>query len=457
MTTNRLHIIRRAIELQTRFRLSAAGWILLTVFVAFLPALALRDFTPDNELRYLSIADEAISSGSVFCFTNHGAIYADKPPLYLWITMLGRLLFGNNCMFFLGLFSLVPMLLVGKIMNDWVRPYLSPQARRCALLMLFTCGYFPFLGLTLRMDMLMTLFIVLALREVYRMTTSSVTTRQNALLGVYLFAGLFTKGPLGVLIPLLATILFLLWQRRLGSFFRIWGLATWSVLIGGCMLWWGAVYLEWGNADYLNNLLFHQTIDRASQAFTHARPWWYYIVAMWYVMAPWSLMFAWLMIRRHRTLGTSAIRRILFATFAVTLISLSCFSSKLQVYLLPVIPFLVYLGAMLIDDLKRSRMVRIIDRIALTLIGIIFIAGCLLPLANPHIGYGTVCREIEALHPEAVYVDSNVRRGENIDAYFTIPVTVVNSSDPDFRQPANTVLILKGEKGKKITYKYKTK
>lgn len=223
------------------------------------------------------------------------------------------------------------------------------------------------------------------------------------------------------------------------------------------MLWWGAVYLEWGNADYLNNLLFHQTIDRASQAFTHARPWWYYIVAMWYVMAPWSLMFAWLMIRRHRTLGTSAIRRILFATFAVTLISLSCFSSKLQVYLLPAIPFVVYLGALLIDDLRRSRMVRIIDRIALTLIGIIFIAGCLLPLANPHIGYGTVCREIEALHPEAVYVDSNVRRGENIDAYFTIPVTVVNSSDPDFRQPDNTVLILKGEKGKKITYKYKAK
>ena len=66
MTTNRLHIMRRAIGLQTRLRLSAAGWILLTVFVAFLPALALRDFTPDNELRYLSIADEAISSRSVF-------------------------------------------------------------------------------------------------------------------------------------------------------------------------------------------------------------------------------------------------------------------------------------------------------------------------------------------------------------------------------------------------------
>ncbi|MGN0238235.1 MAG: ArnT family glycosyltransferase [Lepagella sp.] len=457
MKTLRWNIMRRAVGLRSRFHLSAAGWTLLLVFMAFLPALALRDFTPDNELRYLSIADEAISSGSVFCFTNHGAIYADKPPLYLWITMLGRLLFGNYCMLFLGIFSLVPMLLVGKIMNDWCRTYLRPQARRCALLMLFTCGYFPFLGLTLRMDMLMTLFIVLALREVYRMVTAGVTTERNFLLGVYLFAGLFTKGPLGVLIPLLASILFLLWHRRLVAFFRIYGWATWSVLIGCCLLWWGAVYLEWGNADYLNNLLFHQTIDRASRAFTHARPWWYYLVAMWYVMAPWSLMIAWLMICRHRSIGTPIIRRMLFATFAVTLISLSCFSSKLQVYLLPAIPFVVYLGMMLIDDLRRSRMVKIIDRIAMTMIGIIFIAGCLMPLANPRIGYGSVCREIQTLHPEMVYVDSSVRRGENIDAYFDVPVTVVNSSDSDFRQPANTVLILKGEKGEKITYKYKAK
>ena len=31
-----------------------------------------RDFTPDNELRYLQIADEAIENGSVFTFTNDG-------------------------------------------------------------------------------------------------------------------------------------------------------------------------------------------------------------------------------------------------------------------------------------------------------------------------------------------------------------------------------------------------
>jgi len=40
--------------------------------VAVLPVFIFRDFTPDNELRYLSIADEALRNGSVFTFTNHG-------------------------------------------------------------------------------------------------------------------------------------------------------------------------------------------------------------------------------------------------------------------------------------------------------------------------------------------------------------------------------------------------
>lgn len=34
--------------------------VFIFVFLALLPVLFLRDYTPGNELRYLSIADEAI-------------------------------------------------------------------------------------------------------------------------------------------------------------------------------------------------------------------------------------------------------------------------------------------------------------------------------------------------------------------------------------------------------------
>ena len=55
----------------------------LLLFIAVLPLFIFRDLTRNNELRYLSIADEAIRDGHLFAFYNHGVAYADKPPLYL--------------------------------------------------------------------------------------------------------------------------------------------------------------------------------------------------------------------------------------------------------------------------------------------------------------------------------------------------------------------------------------
>ena len=70
--------------------------LFLGVFLSLLPLLVSRDYTPDNELKYLSIAEESIRDGNIFAFYNHGEPYADKPPLYLWIVTLGKLLFGKH-------------------------------------------------------------------------------------------------------------------------------------------------------------------------------------------------------------------------------------------------------------------------------------------------------------------------------------------------------------------------
>ena len=44
--------------------------------VALLPVMIFRDFSPRNELRYLTIVDEALSSGSFWTFTFEGEPYA---------------------------------------------------------------------------------------------------------------------------------------------------------------------------------------------------------------------------------------------------------------------------------------------------------------------------------------------------------------------------------------------
>lgn len=134
------------------------------ICIALLPVLIFRDYTPSNELRYLSIADEALRSHNFFTFTNHGVPYADKPPLYLWIVMLCRMIAGKHLMWLLSLFSLIPALLTAEVMDRWTCNELKPAPRLSGSIVLLTGGLFLGLAVTLRMDMLMTLFIVLALR-----------------------------------------------------------------------------------------------------------------------------------------------------------------------------------------------------------------------------------------------------------------------------------------------------
>lgn len=109
-------------------------WI---VIIAFLPMLIFRDFTPDNEARYLTIADEALRSGHFFSFTLNGQPYADKPPLYFWLVMACRQLLGCHSMLPLCMFSFLPAAGVVKIMNDWTHDSLSAPYRNLAPLMLF--------------------------------------------------------------------------------------------------------------------------------------------------------------------------------------------------------------------------------------------------------------------------------------------------------------------------------
>ena len=94
--------------------------VMMLMFLCLAPVMAMRDFSPGNELRYLSIADEAIANGDVFAFTNHGLAYADKPPLYFWLIMLCRLIFGTHSMFVLSLFSFIPAMVIIAVMDKWM-------------------------------------------------------------------------------------------------------------------------------------------------------------------------------------------------------------------------------------------------------------------------------------------------------------------------------------------------
>ena len=457
---------------------------------ALLPILLLRDFTPANELRYLSIADEALRNHTFFAFSNHGVPYADKPPLYLWMVMFCRWLTGEHRMWLLALFSLLPAWGIVRTMDRWTMQELDNEGRMLAGLMMLTCGLFFGAAVTLRMDMLMCFFIVLALHTFWRMLKGEGRPERNRwLFPLYLFLALFTKGPIGLLVPLCGTTAFLVTCRRGREFFRYWGIRTWGVLSVCCVLWLGAVYAE-GGAGYLHDLLFRQTVGRAVNSFHHAGPFYYYAACIWYCLAPWSLLIIGAVAVALRPKFVRSDLQCFFLTVGITaFVLLSCISSKLQIYLLPAVPFLIYATVMLLPRFcedgwmrtalavpaavfslallalfvltateyvsylhegtiyaaatvltlcgvhslyllynKTANLTGIIQRMGAGLLLALFVGGWALPKMNTYTGYGMLCRKALELSQEKgidEFRTWHLSRSENMDVYLRRPVTAV--------------------------------
>ena len=487
--------------------------LLLVFLLALLPVTILRDFTPSNELRYLSIADEALREGHWFAFTHQGEPYADKPPLYLWIVMLGKSLFGRHCMWFLALFSLLPAFGILRAMDRWTREALGDRDRTTSALVLMTSGLFLGLAVFVRMDMLMCLFITLALRSFWRCYTGvGNPKRERVLFPFYTWLALFTKGPVGLLVPILSVVVFLVVQRQPGQIDRYCGWRTWGIIGAGCAVWFTLAWIE-GGADYLNNLLFHQTLDRAVDAFHHKEPVWYYLATVWYSLAPWSLLaigtLAAALVRRIRL---TALERFFLTIVLTTLVMLSLFSSKLAVYLAPAFPFIIYLAAMLLyrmpvagwmkaavaiptavwtaalpallllrhhteymflDNVwcmaaagvlsvsgmatllllwRRRELHASVNTAAAGLLLAVFIGSMALPELNVRLGYGTLCQEagqfIRANGAANCYV-WKIRRAESMDAYLGQPVVEATAEGLCSGAYVDGILLLPADKLRK--------
>lgn len=353
-------------------------------FVCLFPVMLTRDFTPSNERRYLSIANEALADGHIFAFYNHGLAYADKPPLYFWIVMLCRLLFGHHSCLALSMFSLIPAFVITGIMDKWVMKGKPAMDRMALAGMTLTCVMFLGTMIVLRMDMLMCMFIVLAIWTFYRMYTGEGARKSDSvMLPVWIFLALFTKGPVGLLMPPLSIAVFLAVKRDWKGFGKYLGLKTWGIIAGLAAIWIGCVWLE-GGQEYINNLLVKQTVGRAVNAFTHAKPFWFYLVAILWCLAPYSLLLVGTFIasllpvrktnatrsqsqaviqdtsdavsrsKQHR----SDLEVLFLCTIISTVAMLSSFSSKLPIYLVPVFPFCVYLFPIALDRIRERGWMR---------------------------------------------------------------------------------------------------
>lgn len=318
-----------------------------------------RDFTPANELKYVSIVDEALENGTWFTFYNHGEIYADKPPLFFWFMVLSRFITGGHHIEIIGLFSLLPTIGVLIVMDKWMKMQHTAHHSVVSELLLLTTAMFLGGALVIRMDMLMTFFIVLSLYTFFRIYESRHTHYEVYMLPVYIFLAVFSKGAMGFLVPVVSIVAFLVVKGKLKTIGRYLGWKQWGIMLGLFAIWFGCVYMEGGDS-YLQDLVFRQTVGRGIDSFHHKEPFWFYFMRMFVTFAPWSLLYIALIGQGIKKNVIKGDLRLFFAVIVgANLIVLSLISSKLDIYLLPIYPFVVYLSSSLLSHFGKTRLTRI--------------------------------------------------------------------------------------------------
>lgn len=369
-------------------------WLFLTLFIVGATILTLdaRALWFSDEVRHASAFTEMLKSGNFFALELNGALYPDKPPLYFWfLYLLYDLIKVNGPLLYFSAAALSSILyLWGSLALGRFVGRLDGRSILAGGIILLTTGYITGLMHYARMDMLFAA-LILASHVFFFVTWSKKDTKLFSVLA-FAFAALacLTKGPLGIVFPLLAGLFFLIWQGRLSRLFKLdilIGLVVGALIIGG---WLAGLYSE-TSFDYIKNEIFGgQIVQRAIDASHHAQSWSYYLVRLPLLILPWLAIIFCLpyerlfskknreRIRASRTPEADGISYLWCMTISGILV-LSLISTKILIYMLPVLPAMAMLAGRGVLNLmgKRAFLFRFISCFIALVAGLGILLGAL--------------------------------------------------------------------------------
>lgn len=311
-----------------------------------------------NEMKYLDIIQEMIDKKSYWLLYYKGKLYPDKPPLYFWLLISVYKIFGEGLVFPLSLifFSYLPFLGI-LFLGYWQLGYLKKELRNNFLIYSMTIPFFMGTSVFLRMDMLMTFFIslVLSLFIDFYYNQDKITKIKLFIFYFSIFLGVFTKGALGIIFPILIIFIFLYFENN----FKFLNLLHWKkgllFLIFCFSLWFSILYQQPEGKEYINLLLNQQTVGRAYKSFSHARPFYYYFIYIPLTFFPYAIFyiygfFKYLKNWKERKNWT-LFEKWTFSCAIPPLILLSIVSGKLQIYMLPIYLGMIFLSLIIREEL----------------------------------------------------------------------------------------------------------
>ena len=323
--------------------------LLLAAAVLFFVGLGRLPLIEPDEGRNAEVGREMAVAGDWITPHYDGFVYLDKPAVFFWMVAASLKTFGVSegaARLPSALMAVATMLLV------WFlgRRMFGDSAGLCAALVFAVSPLALVLAREVIFDMTLTFLVTVAMAAFW-------LAEENDFRGLWFHALMFaamglaviTKGFVGILIPLVAVLIYEVARGRWRQWLRLrWG---WGALIflAVALPWFIAVSLR--NPDFPRYALWNESLKRFSTGAAHRGGGIFYFLPVFLGgFFPWSLfllMAGWNHLRRWRELKQEVCRPVLFllcwAAWVFFFFSLS--HSKLPTYFLPaIVPLSLLMG-----------------------------------------------------------------------------------------------------------------
>jgi 4-amino-4-deoxy-L-arabinose transferase-like glycosyltransferase len=331
----------------------ALSIVILTVLLSPLQ----RELYVGDETKYSQVVRE-MRDGSFFLPTLNGSPFTHKPPLHFWAVDLLTHLFGVYSIWSFVLPSLVAFVLLLVLMR-----------RMGGAMAAFVCGTSLLIwgsAQTARMDVAFAGLLALAAWLILR-ANGALTVGSGIATG---FAFL-VKGPMAPVITL-ALFLFESIRRRRRPSGRD-ALALLPMLL--LPLLWLVPAIVIGGEPYWREIFYKQTVGRAVGAWVHKSPPWFYVVRAPLTLMPWFFLTVAALVAAWR--GRDERAKFAVSWMLAVFVPYTLLSSKLDVYMITMLPAVALLVARFVDLAGESESLRgrRANTIMLVLLALVGIAG----------------------------------------------------------------------------------
>jgi 4-amino-4-deoxy-L-arabinose transferase-like glycosyltransferase len=275
-------------------------FVVLLAFVLLVLPNGLYTAFDKDEPKYLEAAWEMIKRGDYITPYYNYHYRFDKPILVYWVIVAGYKLFGVNEFggrFFVSLFGVLTV----ALLYWWVSRWKGRDFAFWASLVLLSLLDFIVMSSIAMPDVILTFFIAAALVFFFEGYHRRSKLFYNL---AFLSAGFatLTKGPVGLALPGLVAVLYLVLRRDLiRTLKEIPWLSGFFLYFLVVLPWYGAIFLKHGHQFFMDFIVFHNLHRFTGKIPGHPTQWWYYLANYFWLYLPWSLFFPFALYRLFKS------------------------------------------------------------------------------------------------------------------------------------------------------------